>query len=94
LWVPLYFDKIISVLFRTIRWTEVWGWKGSELIELNNHYPEIYNSLIHYYDYLLTDFKPDDWLTFYYPMLRCLKKAAESNVKGVLASGESCKNIY
>ncbi len=71
-------------------WKDVWRWEGSDLVKSNSRFPNVYRNLTLFYDYLLTDSTPDEWLSSYYPMLRCLKSAAQSNINGIVADGEMC----
>lgn len=74
-------------------WKDIWGWEGKDLTKLNPRFPSVYRNLILFYDYLLTDSSPDQWLSSYYPMIRCLKSAAQGNIDGVAMDGDACEEI-
>lgn len=71
-------------------WRDVWVWQNGRYQKLNHFFPSIYENLIHYYDYLLGSPDPDQWLTSYYPMLRCLKESAQSNAQEIFSDGSRC----
>lgn len=77
---PRYFTK----------WEEVWDWQGGKLVKANNKFPNVFKQLNLFYDSLLTNSSPETWLSYYLPMVKCLKEQSDKNLLGVLADGEIC----
>ena len=75
-----------------LRWKDIWRLEGETPARVNNLFPQEYKSLIKLYDLALTkkEWVPD--VSFYYPVIRCLKGKAELTIKNNLVGPESCLN--
>jgi len=75
-----------------LRWKDIWRLEGETPVRVNSLFPQEYQSLINLYDLALTkkEWVPD--VTFYYPVIRCLKGKAELTIKNNLVGPESCLN--
>lgn len=75
-----------------LRWKDIWRLEGEAPVRVNNLFPQEYKSLVNLYNLALTK---EEWIpdvSFYYPVIRCLKEKAELTIKNNLVDVAPCFN--
>lgn len=76
-----------------LRWKDIWKLEKRGVRKVNNQYPQMYQSLkeIHTLGLTKKEWAPD--VSWYYPILRCLKKKAELTISGTLTEIDGCRKL-